>query len=262
MKRYTGKSKIKRIKVKRDQKEETLFAEIIKEPSKNIPQKTQPEAIKEIRELATKGWGDFEKEYLEKSVLKVYLLCLLRDSKDNLIGIAPIKKLKIRGRKIYSFGLTVVDPIFRNFDLSKKMHFALGKEILIDNLKKARFKTEFVFITPNIRTLSTLSKISDFIYPNPYSIDPKTKKIKEADDETWKTIKGFLKVVGEKYRNLEREGCIMEGFYDEKPHLIYKEKLAHKDQKLNEFAKEYLYRKPGREIVARAIVNLKNLFRR
>ena len=261
MKRYTNKSRIKKIKVLKNNKDKVFFAEIIKEPLKNILKEVQPQAIKEIRELVIKSWGDFEEDYLRKRVLDVYLLCLLRDVKNNLIGITPIKKIKVFDRYVYSFGLSVVDPNYQGLGLLKKMSTILIRRLFCENLLKGRTKLEFVFITPNIRTMGTLAKVANFIYPNPYLFDEETRKIPEADSETLRTVKEFLKITKENCRKLEKEGCIMEGFYDTHPHLIVKEKREHSDKKLNSFAKTYLYNKPGREIVVRAILSIRSILK-
>jgi len=121
--------------------------------------------------------------------------------------------------------------------------------------------TEFVFISPNVRTLGAIIRFCDFVYPNPYLADEKTKRIDSADEETWFTIKEFLEKSGEKYDYLLREGCVMKGFYDEKPHLIYKEYPLHKKQELNDFAQKYIYSKKGQEVVTRAIVNFRKVLR-
>ena len=104
-------------------------------------------------------------------------------------------------------------------------------------------------------------RFCDFVYPNPYLVDKKTKSIAVADDETWLTIKEFLHASREKYNYLLREGCIMKGFYDEKPHLLYKEQPLHKKKELNDFAQKYLYSKPGQEVITRAIVNFRKVIR-
>lgn len=269
MKKYSRKSKVKKFKLKKHH----LFAEdlgsnigyfraeIIKNPIKNIPKDKQAQAIMEISELVNKGWGDFGAAYIKKNILNSYLLMLLRDKHHNLVGVAPVKKLKVRGRTIYSFGLTVVDPENRSFNLLKKMHVTLNRRLILKNFFKGKIRTEFVFITPNIRTITSMHRFCDFIYPDPHKVDHKTGKIEVADEETWNTVKEFLKVTEEKYDYLIREGCVIKGFYDDKPHLIYKDKPTHPQEHVNIFADKYLYSTPGQEIVVRGIVNFWKVLR-
>jgi len=248
------------MKVLRSSKQELFFAEIIKEPYRTVCNSLHDPLLREIHDLAKKGWGEFDNEYLEKSVLESYLLCLLRNKDGKLIGMAPIKKLKIFKRTIYSFGLSVVHPDYRGFSLLTKMSVVLVKQIFIESLLRGKTKLEFVFITPNIRTMGSIARIASFIYPNPYDFDMETKLIPPADDETWATINEYLKITGEKCRSLDRNGCVMEGFYDTREHLIVKNK-DHVDKKLSAFGKAYLYSVPGRELVVRAKVDLLGLIK-
>jgi hypothetical protein len=255
MTRYTLKSKIKEIKIVRNKQEEILFAEIIKEPDKNIKEVAKDIALAEIKELVAEAWGEYDAEYIRKGSIQAYFLCVVRNEKGELVGVSPMRKHKIFGRDIYAFGLSATTPEYQNCGILKTMDYILGKKILIENALKGKFKVEFVFITPNIRTLGAIARVADFMYPNPYEMDLKTHKIKKADPETWRTIKKFLQVEGEKYRKLDREGDIMEGFYDDKPQLLFKKKITHPDKAVNEFGKYYVYKKKGRDVVARAILS-------
>lgn len=255
MTRYTKKSKIKKIKIIRNKKEENLFVEIIKDPDKNIGEVAKEIALREIKELVTKAWGEYDTEYIRRGCIQAYLVCAVRNSEGELVGFSPIRKHKIFNREIYTFGLSATRNDYQNCGILKMMDYILGKKILIENALKGKFKVEFVFITPNIRTLGALARIADFMYPNPYEINPKTHRIKKADPETWRTIKKFLQIEGETYRSLEREGNIMEGFYDDKPHLLFKKKITHPDKAVNEFGKYYVYKGQGRDVVARAILS-------
>jgi hypothetical protein len=260
MKRYSQASKIKKIKVLRSSEHEIFCAEVVREPSKTIKNHRHDELLQEIHDLAKKGWGEFDKEYLEKSVLESYFLCLLRDSKGKLVGMAPIKKLKFLGRTIYSFGLSVVDPDYRGLSLLTKMSAVMIRRIFAENLFRGKTKVEFVFITPNIHTMGAIARAASFIYPNPYDFDEKTQSIPDADGETWATVQEFLRITEEKYRKLDRNGCVMEGFYDTRPHLIIKSR-DHIDKKLSDFGKKYLYSVPGSEIVVRAKIDLVGIIR-
>jgi hypothetical protein len=255
VKKYSQISQIKKIKVLRSTQHETYCAEIIQKPYENVSEHKHDELLREVHDLAKRGWGDFDYDYLEKNVLESYLLCLLRNDRGNLVGMAPIKRVKVLGRTIYSFGLSIVDPDFRGLSLLTRMSTVLVRRIFAENIIRGRGRIEFVFITPNIRTMGAIARAANFIYPNPYDFDEKTKTIPRADDETWETVKEYLKVTKEKYRKLDRNGCVMEGFYDNRPHLIVKGR-DHIDKKLHDFGEKYLYATPGREIVVRAKIDL------
>lgn len=259
MKRYSYKSEIKKIKIKRKTGGETLYAEILRKPKKNLSPQKYEQLLLEISEVAEKGWGKFEIEYLRKNVMDTLFLCLLRNEKDVLIGIAPVKSLKILGKTVYSFGLSVIIPKYRSLKLLKKMFEIMVKKILIKNITKGKMSIEFFFITPNIKTLGNLARLAKFMYPNPYLIE-KNGKIYPADDQTWELAKEYLRVEGEQPRCFEREGCVMEGFYDKRPHLI-QEYVHHRNKVLNKFGETYLYSKPGREVVARVVLSLRSLIK-
>lgn len=261
MTRYTTKSKIKKIKIFRNKQEETVFAEVVKFPDKAIKEVAKDIALKEIKELVSEAWGEYDTEYIRRGCIQAYLLCAVRNNQDELIGVAPIRKHKIFGRDVYTFGLSATIPEYQNCGILKAMEYLVGKKILIENALKAKLKVEFVFITPNIRTLGSLARVADFIYPNPYSINMKTHRIEKADIETWNTIKKFLQLEGEKYRTLDREGDIMEGFYDDKPQLLFKKKITHPDKAMNEFGKQYVYKGKGRDVVVRAIISITKLIK-
>ncbi len=256
MTRYTQKSKIKEIKIHRNNEEETILAEIIKNPKGKIGEVAKEIALKEIKRLVSEAWGEYNSEYIRKACLQSYLLCAIRNKEGDLIGIAPIRKHKIFNRDIYTFGLSATTPKYQNCGILKTMDYILVKKVLIENALKGKFKVEFVFITPNIRTLGAIARVADFIYPDPYKIDPDTHKIEKADAETWRTVKKFLQEEGESYRSLDREGNIMEGFYDDKPQLLFSKKITHRDKRVNDFGEYYVYKNKGRDVVVRAILNI------
>jgi GNAT superfamily N-acetyltransferase len=259
MKQYAKNSKIKEIKVVRSIGSESFFAEIIIDAASSIDKENYTDFLTEVSKVVERAWGKFPKKYLKESILHSKYLMLLRDDKGGLIGIAPIRKIHLDGRYVYSFGLTAVDPDYQGLGLMRKMHTTISRRVFIENFLRFRRKVEFVFITPNIRTIGSLARIADFIYPNPYSIEEKTGRIDYADDKTWETVNLYLKATGEKYRRLNRRGNVMIGFYDDKPNLVVKENESVPDKKLRIFASRYL--KPGNEIVVRAEVSLGGLIK-
>jgi len=236
-------------------KRDYLYVEIIKNPSQVMDDSFAEKLMKEVNLLVESSWGKFDFDYIKKNVLKSFVILLLRNHDDELVGFAPLKKMKINGRIIYSFGLNVIHPNYRNSNLLKKMNIALTWNILLFNFFRGKIRTEFIFITPNIRTISSICRFSDFVYPDPRDLDKVTKKIPLPDIETFDSVKKFLEMSGEDTSKLCAEGCIISGFYNDKPQLIFKEKPNHNDPSFNEFANKYLYNESGREIVVRAKVN-------
>jgi hypothetical protein len=234
---------------------EYLYVEIIKNPGQVLADDIAEKLMKEVDLLVENSWGKFNFDYIKRNVLKSFVILLLRNQDDELVGFAPLKKMKINGRPVYSFGLNVVHPHYRKSNLLKKMNIALTWNILLFNFLRGKIRTEFIFITPNVRTLSSMCKFSDFVYPDPRDLDRVTRKIPLPDIETFDSVKKFLEISGEDTSRLCAEGCVVSGFYNDKPQLIFKEKPTHNDPFFNEFANKYLYAEPGREIVVRAKVN-------
>ena len=69
-----------------------FFTEIIKDSFHDIPKENHNEFLNETSNLVEKSWGKFPEDYLENSILHFRYLMLLRNKKDKLIGVAPIKK--------------------------------------------------------------------------------------------------------------------------------------------------------------------------
>jgi len=242
-----------RFLIEKEGVKEVLSIDVLKQPKDILTKSETSSLLKQTSILVSDSWGEFSDSYLRKSVLDVYLLCLIKNSKNEIIALAPVKKLKINGRQIYSFGLTVVSPKYRRLNLLKIMGMRLARTVILENLLRLRFKLEVVFITPNIWTIGLIARRSEFIYPKPYQVG-KRGELPEADSETLDTVRQVINITGEKYRSLDREGCVMEGFYDDKKGLIV-EARKHKDKLLNLFADRYLYATKGREIVIRAILS-------
>jgi len=255
----SNKKKIRVISKSNFKDREFFWAEIVENIKDNIIPQNKEVLTDIIQELVKKNWGHFDDDYIEKSVYKSHMICFLWNNGDRLVGVAPIKEINLKKNQVYSFGLTVVDSNYQNYKLLKKMELLLIKRLFVKNIIKGKFNLEFIFITPNVRTLGAISRASRFIYPNPYKMDIKTQKIEDADDETWNMVNEYLAVVNEKPSYLNRNGCIMKGFYDNKPHLI-REKVSHKDPRVNAFGEKYLYNEPGKEVVVRAKIDLRGLF--
>lgn len=258
MKKYTANSSLKKLKVLKSAEDEAFYKEVIRDPYLNIPKSKQAQLIKEASKVVESAWGKFPETYLKNSILKSKYLLLLRNKDHKLIGVAPVKYIKIDGRHVYSFGLTVVDPDYQGLGFMKMMHAQIGRRVFVENILRLRSRVEFVFITPNIRTIGALAKIANFMYPNPYQINKKGK-VKDADKETWETVNLFLEATNETFRKLDKNGCVMIGFYDDKPELIQKEQENVPDKMLKDFASNYL--KPGNEVVVRSTISVWGLFR-
>jgi hypothetical protein len=253
MKRYSDKSKVKKIRVQKDGKNRVLFAEIIKEHSKT---EFAPKIEREVNEFVIKNWGDFGETYLKHSIHSATYLCIVKGQQGRIVGIAPIRKTSVHNREIYFWGLTIIDKRYRACKLMNKMFKVLIGYIFLENIKRAKTRIDIVFITHTLKPLRAIRKVSAFLYPDPYSI--KNGRVEEADKETWSIVNKILEVNHEKYTKLDREGCVMSGFYEENPHLLIKDEYYSHDTKLNEFAKKYLPN-PGQEIVVRAAISLTSI---
>lgn len=265
MERYTNKSKIKNIKVQKDGKEIILHAEIIKNPEKSIPETKQLQFIKDMSLLSVNNWGDFGKDFIKKHVLASYLVLVLKKSEEKVVGLAAISKKNLCGKTVYYYELTIVDHDLESSNLTFVMNHILMKKLFIESISKGKFELEFILITPNMRVLGLLSHITDFIYPNPYLFDKKTKRIPKADNETWEMVKELIKQSDYPKRKVHREGCVLEDSYIDTPWLIYKPNRVpkHKDDIVNEFGENYLQysKKSGKEFVVRVKYNLFKVLR-
>lgn len=258
MKKYSKNSSIKKLKVLKSAKREIFYSEIIKNPAISVSGLKQKQLIREVSEIVKAAWGRFPESYLKNSILKSRYLLLLRNKDQKLIGVAPIRHIKIDGRYVYSFGLTIVDPGYQGLGFMKIMHDQIGLKVFFENILRLKSRVEFVFITPNIRTIGVLAKVADFMYPNPY-LAGKDGRVKDADKKTWETANLFLKATGESFRSFDKNGCVMVGFYDDKPGLVQKEQEKIPDKMLKQFAKNYL--KPGNDVVVRAEISIWGLLK-
>ena len=235
-----------------------LYYSIIENPKKSLSNIEKKSLICKSNDLIKLAWGDFGENYIEESLFHSDLSLFLYDEKNNLIGIAPITKMLISNREILSFGLTVIHPKYRNLSLMKKMYTILGKKILLSSIMNGKFSFEFVFFTPNVKTIMSLTKIATFLYPNPHMINIDTGKMAVADDETWGIISKYLEYTGYGYLPLEREGAVLSGFYDDKKHLVQENNFVDKENvKLALFVKNYL--KPGKEVIVRSRISVLSL---
>ena len=169
----------------------------------------------------------------------------------------------ICNKPVHYIEFSVVERIYQNLSLFQKLNYLLIKECLINNLVfNKSFTIELMFISPNIRTLSTLAKYASFVYPNPFLYNRDTKSLPKADELTWDMARELIQKSENPNRKIEREGCVLNDSYRNTPWLIYgiNKQLdipTHHDNWLNEFAERYLkYRnKEGKEFIVRAKIN-------
>jgi len=256
MKRYSKKSTVKKIKVLESTENNIFCAEIISEPLKSLESKQSRALMVETSKLVEKAWGVFPDTYLEQSILGSYYLLLLRDSADNLVGIAPVRKVKIQRRWVYVFGLTAVHPDYQGLGLMKKMYAHVLTKVFLENMMKGKLAVEFIFITSNALTIGSIAKLARFVYPNPYLINMETGRVDDPDEGTWETVKLFLEEEGEKYRDLQKNGSVMIGFYDDKKDLLMQWGVEQKNKSMQLFVKNYLQPGSGKEVVVRAVISV------
>ncbi|MCD6270657.1 hypothetical protein J7J23_02695 [bacterium] len=263
MDRYIKNSKIKTMKIKKGNKTFRLKAEMLKDCS-SLDEKVKEKIKKDIKSLIKECWGDFGEKFIEKHIISADFLLILRH-KDKIVGTAAISRKSILNKNLYYLEFTAISPEIQSSRLMGKVNFALLRYIFFDNLiKNKKLTIEFMLISPNLRVLGSMAKITSFMYPNPFLFDKKKKKIPPPDEETWQMAKELIRQSDNPNRFLHKDGCVLEDSYKDTPWLIYKkDKIPwHKNETVNKFGETYIQysKETGKEFVIRAKINLKNIF--
>jgi hypothetical protein len=224
--------------------------------------------VKKMDELIKKEWGEFPKNFIQKRLgnSKITLLCW-KDSQ--LVGFSTMSLKTICNKLVHYIEFSIIDRSYQNHSLFQKINFILIKDILLSNLFFNRsFSMELMYISPNIKTISTLAKHVSFIYPNPFLYNRHTKSLPLADDLTWKMVNELIKRSENPHRKIEREGCVLNDSYRDTPWLIWGltkqlEIPKHHSDLINEFAEKYLkyQERSGKEFVIRATITLSDFLR-
>jgi hypothetical protein len=219
--------------------------------------------VKKMDELIKKEWGEFPKNFIQKRLgnSRITLLCW---KNSQLVGFSTMSLKTICNKLVHYIEFSIIDKLYQNRSLFQKINFILIKDVLLNNLIFNRsFSIELMFISPNIKTISTLAKYVSFIYPNPFLYNQKTKSMPLADDLTWKMANELIRKSENPNRKIEREGCVLNDSYRNMPWLIYgiKKQLEvpmHHNDLFNEFAEKYLkyQERSGKEFIIRAKITL------
>jgi len=259
MTRYTQKSKIKEIKIEQNGKKEVFFVEIIKEPNKALDPEFKEKLIKDLHKLIDENWGDFGAEFLKIHLLPVYLMAIVTDNEGMVVGLASISKKMILKREIFYFEFTVIEKSLESKRLATIINSILIRKIIINLALRLRFRLEFFLLTPNMKVLGILSRLADFIYPDPYKYDLIKQQIDKADNETWIMANEIIKNSDNPNRKILRDGLVVVGSYDNTPWLKYNTRSApkYRDEIVNKFGEKYLNYKEGsgNEFLVRLKVN-------
>lgn len=205
---------------------------------------------KAIREVIKDSWADFGDEYIEMHVMNSKFVVLAFCGVE-LIGITAAKKVRFGSGYIYNIEFTAVKKKYQGLKISKKLNQLMFFEIIKDSLFRIKFCFEVLTITSSPRVLGLMARTARCVYPDPYTggeydkgLDYKIKKL--VEDKS---------IVPESYK-INLNHYIMEGFYDDRIDLMYKENDFpwDKDRVVNDFASkrlEYANGK-GREFVVLA----------
>jgi len=214
----------------------------------------------DVRQVEKRSWGD-PGEALITHIVDEAKWLLLVYKEEKLVGVSSIHKKEILGRKVYDYELIAVVPELRGAGMMHRMSDILFRLIFFDNLIHNRqIVVEFLFTTANMQILGSLAKIAHFIYPDPFKYSSTIKKIPPPDEETWEMAEEFIRHDVPPGMKIKKDGCVVEGGYNEIPWLIYDKAHAplYMDRVVNEFAATYLqYDKAlGKKVVVRAKITL------
>lgn len=235
----------------------------------NIPTKNKFQFyISQIDLLITNEWGKFPPDFIQKHIGNAKEIILAWNNEE-LVAFTAMSHKKICNKLVHYIEFSVTKKQYQNKSLFQKLNYFLIKEALIKNLIfNKSLSIELMFISPNIRTLTTLVKYVSFIYPNPSFYNRITKSLPEADELTWKMANELIQKSENPNRKIEREGCVLIGSYTRTPWLIHGiikqlDIPYHHKNLFNEFAEKYLrYKeKADREFIIRARINLIDLIK-
>jgi hypothetical protein len=210
----------------------------------------------DVRQVVNKSWGDLGEALIAHVVDKAKWILLVY-KEEKVVGVSAIHKMGILGRNVYDYELIAVVPELRGTGMMRRMNDTLFRRIFFDNLiHNKKIVVELLFTTANMQILGSLAKIAHFIYPDPFKYSQKSKKIPPPDDETWKMAEAFIRHDVPPGMKIVKDGCVVEGAYDETPWLIYDKAHAplSMDRVVNEFAATYLqyHQGLGKKVVVRA----------
>ena len=238
MTRYRQKDKTKKIR-------ELTLIEINKADFLKKEEAEKAELARKINLLLKNCWDEFEIEYIYSQIFNSDKIILLFDH-GKMIGISAAKYLVIQKKPILYIELTAIEKEYQNQQLSKIVNAIFIKKYLLINVLKGKMSFFLMGVTPNIRVLSSLSRIVNDMYPN-----PNNQVVGEAPDLIWAMSKELLQRLGKPYsdysKKLDRTGNIIRGYYFDKPELLKNIQKGYDNKEIEGFVEKYM--SAGEEIL-------------
>jgi len=250
----------KTFKTKEGKKREVEFAKYNYNNVLN-PEFDQKQILfEEFNSILKDCWGSFPSNFIEKHIFDEKCRIIVARHINEFIGFCVLSFKKVCGVDVHYIEFLAIKKKFQGFGLGPYLFYLILSDDIKRNFFKLLFKPlEIFFITPNIRTITQISRCSKFIYPNPY-LARDDGSIDAADENTWEIAKEIISNSDNPHRKLHREGLVLEGSYAETPWLIYGPENAPwaKDPQVIKFVKKYLgyHNKEDKELVVRAHITL------
>lgn len=225
----------------------------------NLKEEEKEFLIKEIDTVLSDAWGSFPQDFVRKHVLDDKHLLVARINNE-VIGFCAVELKKILDIRVYYVEFLVIKKKYQDTGLGPHLLYLTLRGIVLKNIFLILFKPlEIMFITPNIRVLSSMARFASYIYPNPHQAD-ENGGITSADDLTWALATELILQSDKPHRRIDREGLVLHGSYGDMPWLIYEDNNIpwHRNNIINLFAKRYLGYGNGedKEFVVRAHIGV------
>lgn len=225
----------------------------------NLKEEKKEFLVKEINTVLSDAWGSFPQDFVRKHVLDDKHL-LIAHIDNEVIGFCAVELKKILDIRVHYVEFLVIKKKYQNTGLGPHLFYLTLKGIVLKNIFSILSRPlEIMFITPNIRVLSSMARFASYIYPNPYHAD-ENGEIASADDFTWSLATELILQSDKPHRKIDREGLVLHGSYCDMPWLIYENSNIpwHKNNVINLFAKRYLGYGNGedKEFVVRAHIGV------
>lgn len=201
---------------------------------KNLNNLDKKRVAKNALEILKDSWGDWGLDYVESHIINSDFLTLA-SYKGEIVAFASCKKIKYQKEIIYYLEFTAIKKAHQGKGLSVKLNKMIMNEILLENLKRFKFCFQVITISPNPRVLGMISRSAKYTFPSPMEGE-------NAPIDIWDKVQFVIKKLNDPYNSLSREGCVVQGFYDDKPNLIYDPKKVPQDSdnQINRFANRLL----------------------
>jgi hypothetical protein len=211
-----------------------------------------------VQSVLTDAWGSFPQHFLDRHVFKDADTIVTARNNGAHVGFSVLSHKTICEKHVHYLELCAVSTRHQNSGLGSKLVYqALFQHLKESFLRYPPAPLHLMLITPNVRIISSLSRFSSSIYPNPRAADVKGE-IPPADEATFEMAQRLIKMSDNPNRSVNRDGLVLHGSYDATPWLKHgKDNIPwHCDEQMNSFASRYLnYRNySGEEFIVSAII--------